>query len=594
MSDLDISFKIKNYKCFRDEFVGFDKIKPVNIIIGRNNSGKSSMLDILQFLTDKNSLTKGRKDNINMVLQIEDAILEKELKTKFQEEINHGDLFGNHWRDNGLHLIGLRVKYHIPGNGSHHEFINPELFDAHPPTGYPMHKMQHIFGTRKKYADEIVINFVNGTRLPEFFNNKIVRRLHSERDIKNEVYTEERKDFRLQLHPDGSGATNIICNFLNNAKLNRDTIQKELLSSLNQIFYPDCFFEEITVRSSGNSWEVYLLEKEKGLVPLSKSGSGLKTVILALLNLLIVPKIQDSKEEMSDYLFAFEELENNLHPSLLRRLFSYIEDFAIKNKCHFFITTHSNVIVDQFSQSPNAQIIHVVNDGSKACATTINSFQEHSAVLDDLGVKASDLLQSNGIIWLEGPSDRTYFNKWIELYSGGLLKEHRDYECAFYGGSLLAHFESEDPLIADVDAVNILRVNRNAILIGDSDKTESDKPLKPRLEKMKTAMENMGAYIWITDAKEIENYIPATVLNKVFKRDNLPDIKQYEIFYHEKENDYWHKNELTGSFDKIELAHKVIPHLTREDLDKGFELKDKISKICEKIKKWNEDLPTIR
>ena len=32
-------------------------------------------------------------------------------------------------------------------------------------------------------------------------------------------------------------------------------------------------------------------------------------------------------------------------------------------------------------------------------------------VLDDLGAKASDIFQSNGIIWVEGPSDRIYIKK---------------------------------------------------------------------------------------------------------------------------------------------------------------------------------------
>lgn len=35
---LDNSIKVKNYKCFGDEEQGFEKIFPINIIIGRNNS----------------------------------------------------------------------------------------------------------------------------------------------------------------------------------------------------------------------------------------------------------------------------------------------------------------------------------------------------------------------------------------------------------------------------------------------------------------------------------------------------------------------------------------------------------------------------
>lgn len=40
--------KIANYKCF-DEQIGFDEIKPINVVIGKNNIGKSSLIDMIEF-----------------------------------------------------------------------------------------------------------------------------------------------------------------------------------------------------------------------------------------------------------------------------------------------------------------------------------------------------------------------------------------------------------------------------------------------------------------------------------------------------------------------------------------------------------------
>ena len=42
--------------------------------------------------------------------------------------------------------------------------------------------------------------------------------------------------------------------------------------------------------------------------------------------------------------------------------------------------------------------------------TTLEELRD--VLVDDLGIKASDILQSNGIIWVEGPSDRIYINKF--------------------------------------------------------------------------------------------------------------------------------------------------------------------------------------
>ena len=88
-------------------------------------------------------------------------------------------------------------------------------------------------------------------------------------------------------------------------------------------------------------------EKTKGLISLSRSGSGLKTIILVLLNLLVVPKIKNAGESL--FTFAFEELENNLHPALLRRLFQYLENYVVNKKATIFLTTHSSIALDFFA-----------------------------------------------------------------------------------------------------------------------------------------------------------------------------------------------------------------------------------------------------
>ncbi|NOQ23646.1 MAG: AAA family ATPase [Candidatus Aegiribacteria sp.] len=43
----NLSIWISNFKCFRDEPQGLTRILPVNVIIGRNNSGKSALLDMV-------------------------------------------------------------------------------------------------------------------------------------------------------------------------------------------------------------------------------------------------------------------------------------------------------------------------------------------------------------------------------------------------------------------------------------------------------------------------------------------------------------------------------------------------------------------
>jgi AAA15 family ATPase/GTPase len=50
---LQFSAKIRYFKCFGELAQGFDQVKPVNLIIGRNNSGKSALLDLVEYLVSE-------------------------------------------------------------------------------------------------------------------------------------------------------------------------------------------------------------------------------------------------------------------------------------------------------------------------------------------------------------------------------------------------------------------------------------------------------------------------------------------------------------------------------------------------------------
>jgi putative ATP-dependent endonuclease of OLD family len=99
-------------------------------------------------------------------------------------------------------------------------------------------------------------------------------------------------------------------------------------------------------------------------VRLSRSGSGLKTIILVLAYIHLLPLLEGS--DSAKYLYGFEELENNLHPALQRRLLRFLRDFSTQVGCHFFLTTHSPVEIDYFARDEHAQVLHVTHDQMNA------------------------------------------------------------------------------------------------------------------------------------------------------------------------------------------------------------------------------------
>ncbi len=570
------SVSFKGHRCFKNDWAGFDDIKPINVIIGRNNSGKSHLLDLAETLCEGNFKKGGWHFRFRGVLD------EDSLKKEFQEGWHGGPIQGRHWDDHGRHFVGVKLTWEMDEHGNSTDPTFANHFDPTSPYGQRSTDAR-IAGIRK--VIQAVTHQLSGS---------VFRRLLADRDIQTELPGNQ-----LTLQPDGTGATNIIRRYIvtSNQKYPREIIQKSLLMALNTIWGNDTRFTEIQVKLHDDKeagkpeghWEVFLGEEMKGLIPLSHSGSGLKTVFLVLLNLLVIPEIEGKPK--SKFAFAFEELENNLHPALLRRLLKYLEDYAVTEQSKIFLTTHSSTALDLFGVSKNAQIIHVTHDGEAAHVKTVSAHFDHLGVISELGAKPSDLLQANGIIWVEGPSDCIYINRWLDLYTEGRLQEGRDYQCAFYGGSLLARTQFKSPEEAEAELVNLFRVNPNIIVVCDGDRTESGKRVKNRVRRIRAEVKKIpGAHIWVTDAKEIENYIPGGVLTQSLEIAALPDPTQYENFFPRKGSpgsSYIEARINRKGLDKMDLAVMSAPHMDKLMMLGRFEWAVQMQQIVERIDSWN-------
>jgi predicted ATP-dependent endonuclease of OLD family len=310
-------------------------------------------------------------------------------------------------------------------------------------------------------------------------------------------------------------------------------------------------------------------------------GSGIKTILQVLMNLIVIPKIE--KKPSSDYVFEFEELENNLHPSMQRRLFNYINQYATKNSTYFFITTHSNVVIDIFSSINNAQIIHIENNKSCSVIHRCLSYLDNKHILEDLEVKASDLLQCNGIIWVEGPSDRVYLKKWINLTNSEWI-EGLHYLIVFYGGKLLSNLKFD---FYENDLIPLLKVNKNSAVMIDRDGSKID----PRLNKTKLRIQKeIGeCNCWITKGREIENYLSNKTITtwlehtyrikSSFKQTINTKLGDSIKNAHNKIKIDYEKN-------KPMFAREIIKYIDNDDLNM-LDLKYNMESLNNLIKQWN-------
>ncbi|MCY0107274.1 ATP-binding protein [Pseudomonas monsensis] len=549
---IDTGFHLKNYKSFGPTGAGIRSIKFVNVIIGRNNIGKSSLLLALDYLCRENK----SDSTISSCVEITEKLNESKLKSVFRENYNDGPLGNNHWFDHGLNFVGADLTWKDLGSNKL-EFVKLD-----------------------QEASEAEISHISALPSSSALRNMSHIKLDADRDITPESITGD-----MFLSSSGAGATQVIHKYLHHVEFDRTFIQKNLLNALNQIFSPDITFNEVVTRfhSQTGKWEIYLGEESKGPIALSSSGSGLKTVILTLLNLLVRPNFENRSS--SSYIFSLEELENNLHPALQRNLFVFLEDFAVGNGCHIFLTTHSNVAIDIFGSSPHAQILHVMRGADGIVGTVYSGEAEGHGVLDDLGVRASDLLQANGLIWVEGPSDRVFLKKWIEIWSNGSLTEGRHYQFVFYGGSVLANINTRLPEIETREAISAFQINRNFAFICDSDRKSPNGTLKPRVAQLIKDVAGSRGMVWVTRCTEVENYIPREAFEAAHSKVNLPQIGEYE-----KIQDYLQKNNIsdaTNYTNKHSKAFKYAEYFSRENLAFRPELEQQMAELVKKIKTWN-------
>jgi putative ATP/GTP-binding protein len=236
-----------------------------------------------------------------------------------------------------------------------------------------------------------------------------------------------------------------------------------------------------------------------------------------------------------------------------------------------------------FSGKHNVTITHIKKETDGVVTNSALSFIENEDVLMNLGVRASDLLQSNAVIWVEGPSDRIYLNKWIELYSKGEIKENLHYQILFYGGRLLSHLTGK--IGEEKEMIQLFRANRHSIIVIDSDKTDSKQRINRSKARIKNEFKENNSLVWVTQGKEIENYLSQRLIKEVYRVDK--QIGQYE-----KIDDFLNdasSNKKLGTFyirNKVTESIKLVKYMNESDL-KILDLEDRIKQIVYRIRLWN-------
>lgn len=556
--------QFEGYKSFPAGVTNEIDLTPlVSVLIGKNNCGKSSCMDAIECVFKPNHYVsvKSLFTRVSPVFKL-DA---EEIEYGFSRNKGGGDVpisIGSSHYTYGIKFLGKSIVTDMSVTSSGKDrYLTLELSQPQPDLRLP------------EGANEwkSVVRTYNS-----FQTNYEFRRINADRDLIPELESSDE-----WVGYDGSGGTNLLRKFINHNLYDEKLVEECLLKELNKIMDPDSHFKSIRVQQIDEAetvkWEIFLEEDDGRRFALSKSGSGLKTIILMLINLYILPATKKYKNK--EIVFAFEELENNLHPALQRKVFEYIYTFSTKNNVHIFVTTHSHIAINTFLEKEKTALYHVQKNNG---ASKIASIMDRTSMLDvlfDLDVKASDLFQSNGVIWVEGPSDRIYINRWLRVFCNSEYIEGSHYQFLYYGGKNLSHFTADDNLD---DLISILKTNQNAAIVIDSDKRNDSARINATKSRIRKEFEGMGGFCWITKGKEIENYISTESLRTKYG-DSLPELGQYDLF-----PDYISSKYKSFSSRKVAFAKSIVEHITADNSRDILDLKKQVEKLYSLIQKWNQ------
>jgi putative ATP-dependent endonuclease of the OLD family len=560
------SFGIKNFRGIGEQGIYLTHIKKINLFIGKNNSGKSN---ILKFI---NQLSQAKGDFQNFPQTIENRHKRTDIPTSIFFNIPLTELnFPKDYVYATQHYQNMRIKY-VDDLVSDRLYL--EYFISKKQLTFSKEFDSMVAAATNNLSNHFNYSSRSNDARPEtnsFFKRIVEGQLLS--FFKDIIYI---PDFRFIKEGVNIAETNSEINGSNiisqmfvmqNPTIGQEEKRKQFLQirdTIRELLGLQNLEIEIP-----HTKDHIILEIEGNRLTLEYFGTGIHELVILCCALII----------HNNHIVCLEEPEIHLHPELQKKFF----EFLLTTKNRYFITTHSNSFLD-YSNNDNVAIYHVINQSGKSQITYCNTNKHSYEILNDLGYQASDLLHANGIIWVEGPSDRTFIKKWINL-KNATLKEGIHYSIMFYGGKILSHFSGDTEYVGE-DLISLFKFNRNAFVIIDSDIAGS----RSRINKTKQRINSeIGEnHCWITKGKEIENYLNENTIKKWLKTKYGKDVK---IVFKQDNilGNILEKKTINIKYSKAKAIYskEIVEFIELDDL-KILDLEKNINLLVRAIERWNK------
>lgn len=370
------SLQLTNVRGFQDSgIISFSK--GINILVGRNNSGKSTILKALYLLQNHVSLTHQDITIGNNVGESFITIDFQEPENKYLKNINNPN------QTIDFNLYKRQVLFTL---GNSNQGLIKRQYD---------HSIPEISFATIPQTEQGNANFI----YPYLSNRKTSH--YSEGVTEHD--------------------TNRVTGNFSNLYAKIDRIANPQFQPAHDEYMKACddiLGFRITAVPAANGKKAAYTVKNMDNIPLISMGEG----IVNLVGLIVDLCLAENK------LFIIEEPENDVHPQALKKLLSFIKEKSLNNQ--FVISTHSNIVTKYLGAVPDAKVFSVAmnfNDRMPiSVIKEITSKEERHQVLEDLGYEFSDYDLWKGWLFLEESSAeeiiREYLIPWFAPKLKGVLR----------------------------------------------------------------------------------------------------------------------------------------------------------------------------
>ena len=353
---------------------------------------------------------------------------------------------------------------------------------------------------------------------------------------------------------------------------------------LSKEFFEDRPIELVPRRNTGT---VYVRIGSDEDLPIYNLGDGIQALIIFTFPVFAVDKRT---------LFFFEEPEVHLHPGMQRRLMELLVRHEQFKRHQFFITTHSNHLLDMAADYSACSTFMFRRTGDEHRFQIRALAGPDKSVLHELGARSSSVFLTNASIWVEGITDRLYLREFMrrylsELGQENLLKEDTHYSFIEFGGANIVHWDFQEPSPTLPEKIRVASICSQSIVLLDGDNREKGS----RIDDLRGAL---GERLIVLNSKEVENLLPESVVRHIVA-DRLPAQSTAESLSRVRLDDYHQRPLGLGAYldealsvevfsgsgtgtvkDKVKFCELAVQFMQEQE---GWTLPVETHQLCERL-----------